>query len=137
MRCAYFGWAAPSVKITVKRRNTANFCIFRTYDIQTDVTLDHIWSLFESRPFQHIYMYRCKNDTIRFIKIIFKMLNSKTPDKGFNLLECNAFQILVDLNLQTMCTPFSNLEIGEANGMEDFYIKVFISLIEELGCGDF
>ena len=68
-------------KITVKRRNTTNICIFRVLDVFCGSALALILSEYQRRPLQHIYMYRCKNNTIRFIILIFKALNLRAPDK--------------------------------------------------------
>jgi hypothetical protein len=55
-----------NLKITVKCRNTANICIFRALDVFPGGTLALILSKYQHRSLQHIYMYRCKNNTIRY-----------------------------------------------------------------------
>ena len=68
-------------KITAKRRNSTHICIFRALGVFCGSTLTLILSKYQRRPLQHIYMYRCKNNTIRFIILIFKALNLRAPDK--------------------------------------------------------
>jgi hypothetical protein len=51
--------------------------------------LDPIRSKGHPRALQHIYMYRCKNSTIGFIIMIFKLLNLRAFDKRFKSLDGN------------------------------------------------
>ena len=117
---AYFGWVSSLVKITAKRRNTDNFCIFRALDVFTGPTLALILSKYQRRPLQHIYMYRCKNNTIRFIILIFKTLNLSAADKRCKRLECEVFLHKMILIFHDLRIDSAGLEVKEASGMEIF-----------------